>query len=204
MYFHALSTEWHKSEDSTRTGPNQCGKASCCAERPRNVVSHCGQLLGKTPLAHPSSMHRPIVTLGFRRTLSRTDQCEKASHCCYPRISADTSQHPHMWEQLSQWSPGFIRKADILSIALSLLDTMPPNTEASGASKQLPSASSLVVDQSLPPTLPPVCEAADRDSKRNVDTDKPYSVFSSRDRWLVVSFASFAALLRQVGTLYMF
>jgi len=81
---------------------------------------------------------------------------------------------------------------------------MPPNPEASAAGKQSPSAASSEVDQSLPPTLPPVSKAVDRDSQHNVDTDKPYSVFTSRDKWLVVNFASFAALFRQVGTLYMF
>jgi len=85
---------------------------------------------------------------------------------------------------------------------------MSPNPEASEASKLSPSAPSsalsLEVDQSLPPTLPPSSETVNRDSKRNVDTDKLYSVFISRDKWLVVSLAAFAALFRQVGTSYMF
>ena len=91
---------------------------------------------------------------------------------------------------------------------------MPRNPEASGAGKQSPSAASsatssatsLEVGRSLPPTLPTVFEAVERDSERkcNVDTDKPYSVFISRDKWLIVIFASFAALFRQVGTLACF
>jgi hypothetical protein len=88
-------------------------------------------------------------------------------------------------------------------MALSLLVTMPPNPEASEADKRSLSAASLdlEVDQWLPPMLPPVSEAVD--SKHDVDTDKPYSAFTSRDKCLVVSLASFAALFRQVGTLYM-
>lgn len=120
-----------------------------------------------------------------------------------------------VWERAvgtagSKVSPGFIKRADILSIALSLLVVMPPNPEASGAGagKQAPcaasSATSLEVDQSLPPTPPLASEAIDRDSQHNDDTGKPYSVFTSRDKGLVVNFASFAALFRQVGTLSMF
>ena len=79
---------------------------------------------------------------------------------------------------------------------------MPSNPEASRVGKQPLSVASLdsEVDQSLPPMLPPVSEAVD--SKHDVDTDKPYSVFTSREKCLVVSLASFAALFRQVGTLY--
>ena len=82
---------------------------------------------------------------------------------------------------------------------------MPLNPEASRVDKQSLSAASLDLedDQPLPRTPPPVSEAVDRDSKRNVDTDKPYSVFTSREKCLVVSLASFAALFRQVETLYM-
>lgn len=112
----------------------------------------------------------------------------------------------------SRVSPGFIKRADILilSIVLSLLVVMPGHPEGSGAgaAKQAPSAASsatsLEVDQSLPPTQPLASEAIDRDNQHNDDTDKPYSVFTSRDKWLVVNFASFAALFRQVGTLSMF
>jgi hypothetical protein len=55
------------------------------------------------------------------------------------------------------------------------------------------------VDQSLSPTLPPISNSADGDGKRNIaaiNPDKPYSVFTYREKWLIVSVASYAALFR--------
>ena len=58
------------------------------------------------------------------------------------------------------------------------------------------------VDQSLSPTLPaPISKSTDGDSKRNfaTDSDKPYSVFTYREKWLIICFASYAAIFRRVG-----
>lgn len=77
-----------------------------------------------------------------------------------------------------------------------------------GGGKQSPAAGPIVeVDhwQSLSPTLPPISKSTDGDSKRNsaTDSDKPYSVFSYREKWLIVCIASYAAIFRRVGTLTM-
>ena len=190
-----VSAEWHNSEDTTRAGPGQCGKASLSFKLLLTMVSSSGDpqvhivlllfsdVIGPSQCQTSAKKPRTVVTLGFRRTSLN--------------IRAQAVE-----------SPGFIRRAEILSIALSLLVTMSHNPEASEASKLSPSApsspSSLEVDQSLPPTLHPSSETVSRDSKRNVDTDKLYSVFISRDKRLVVSLAAFAALFRQVETPYMF
>jgi hypothetical protein len=75
--------------------------------------------------------------------------------------------------------------------------TMSSKSEASGGGGKQ-SARPLEVDQLLSPTLPPISETADKDNKRNVVTDKPYSVFTHREKWLIVGFASCAALFRRV------
>jgi len=60
------------------------------------------------------------------------------------------------------------------------------------------SAGPLEVDQSPSPSPPPLSETADGDSERSVVrvADKPYSVFTDREKWFIVGFASLAALFR--------
>ncbi|KAH9993492.1 MFS general substrate transporter [Russula compacta] len=68
-------------------------------------------------------------------------------------------------------------------------------SEAGGADKK--SAGPLVseMDQSLSPTLSlPKTATEDRNRNRNVAGDKPYSIFAYREKWLIVSIASCAAL----------
>jgi len=57
----------------------------------------------------------------------------------------------------------------------------------------------LEVDRSsLSPSPPPLPEMANGDSEHRVVADKPgpYSVFTYREKWFIVSFASLAALFR--------
>ena len=59
----------------------------------------------------------------------------------------------------------------------------------------IPSAEPSEVDPLLP-SPPPPSEAADGDSERSVVAEKPYSAFTSRDKWWIVSFAAFSSLFR--------
>ena len=52
------------------------------------------------------------------------------------------------------------------------------------------------VDRLLPPSPPPPSETTDGDSERSVVAGKPYSVFTYRDKWWIVSFAAFSSLFR--------
>ena len=54
------------------------------------------------------------------------------------------------------------------------------------------------VGRSPSPSPSPLSETVDGDSERSVRvvTDKPYSVFTYREKWFIVTFASFAALFR--------
>jgi len=76
---------------------------------------------------------------------------------------------------------------------------MSPKSEAdAGGGKQSPAAGPIgEVDQ------PPISKSTDGDSKHNfaTDSDKPYSVFTYREKWLIVCVASCAAIFRRVGTL---
>lgn len=65
------------------------------------------------------------------------------------------------------------------------------------------SAEPLEVDRSsLSPSPPPLSETADGDSERSVVADKPYSIFTYREKWFIVSFASLAALFRWMRKYY--
>ena len=58
------------------------------------------------------------------------------------------------------------------------------------------SAGPLEVDRSQSPNLPPLSKTVDGDSERSVVVDKPYSVFTYREKWFIMGFAAFAALFR--------
>ena len=55
------------------------------------------------------------------------------------------------------------------------------------------SARDLDVEQSQSPVPSSISETANR---QHVATDKPFSVFTYKEKWLIVSFASCAALFR--------
>jgi hypothetical protein len=66
-----------------------------------------------------------------------------------------------------------------------------------GGGKQSPAAGPIEeVDH------PPISKSTDGDSKGNfaTDSDKPYSIFTYREKWLIVCFASCAAIFRRVET----
>jgi hypothetical protein len=61
------------------------------------------------------------------------------------------------------------------------------------------SAGPLDVEQSRSPISSSISKSAVGDSGHHVATDKPYSVFTHKEKWLIVSLASCAAIFRRVG-----
>jgi hypothetical protein len=61
------------------------------------------------------------------------------------------------------------------------------------------SAGPLDVEHSPSPVPSSVSKTAVGDKGRDVVTDKPYSVFTRKEKWLIVCLASCAATFRRVG-----
>jgi hypothetical protein len=66
-----------------------------------------------------------------------------------------------------------------------------------GSGHLLPQLSRPATDHPLQPR-PPIFETAAADSKDGVASDKPYSVFTYKEKWSIVGISSFAALFRRV------
>ena len=56
----------------------------------------------------------------------------------------------------------------------------------------------VVVEQSLSPAPPLYTEIAEGDKRRHIAIDRPYSVFTDNEKWLIVILASCAAVFRRV------
>ncbi len=73
--------------------------------------------------------------------------------------------------------------------------------EAADSGKQSTGPLDVTVEQSLPPASSSNCETAIRNNRYHV-TNKPYSVFTHKEKWLIVVLASCAAIFRRVRYLY--
>jgi hypothetical protein len=83
-----------------------------------------------------------------------------------------------------------------------ILQTMSHKLEAGVDSKQSAGPLDVTVEQLLSPPPSSKTEAAVGDNRHHISTDKPYSVFTHKEKWLIVILASCAAIFRRVGYLY--
>ncbi len=79
---------------------------------------------------------------------------------------------------------------------------MSPKLEAGVDGKRSAGPLDVTVEQSLSPAPFLNTEAAIRDNRNHIPTDKPYSVFTHKEKWLIVILASCAAIFRRVGYFY--
>ena len=79
--------------------------------------------------------------------------------------------------------------------SLRILQRMSSKSEASADGKQSARIPDVTVEQSLSPA--PI-EIAVGDKRHHVAIDKPYSVFTHKEKWLIVTLASCASVFRRV------
>jgi hypothetical protein len=82
--------------------------------------------------------------------------------------------------------------------SLRILQTISSKSEACADGKQSTGVPDITVEQFLIPAPSSNTETAVGDKQYHVAIDKPYSVFTRKERWLIVILASCAAIFRRV------
>ena len=75
---------------------------------------------------------------------------------------------------------------------------MSPKSEAGANSKPSAGVPDVMDEQSLSPALSSNTEIAVGDKRHRVAIDKPYSIFTHKEKWLIVTLASCAAIFGRV------
>jgi hypothetical protein len=82
--------------------------------------------------------------------------------------------------------------------SLRILQMMSSKSEAGADGKQSAGVPDVTVEQLLSPAPSSNTEIAVGDKKRHFAIDKPYSVFTRKEKWLIVILSSCAAIFRRV------